>query len=185
MDTLIVFVALQAWLRLTWRSLLVGPLLFALLILVLSFASPGSPILGLVEVAGMVLVVVAQVVIFQRWVFRAPFRSPEGPVELCVERDGGPEPHPLAAGIGWALWWGMTWGNLILVAGVMLAVAVAMFGLHVEPAEDGWLRRILPGVGMVMSMLGMAWLLRWPYGATRFSVRRCADLRLGSTSTAG
>ncbi|WP_018912162.1 hypothetical protein [Thiomonas sp. FB-6] len=185
MNTLILLVALQAWGRLTLRSLLAGLLVFVLLGLTLTFAPARWPMLRFVGPAVMALMAVAQVLIFQRWVFHKPFRSPEGAVELCVERDGGPEPHPLAAGIGWALWWGMTWRSLVLMAVVMLPLAVALFGLDLEPAEDGWLDRTLSSVGVVLSMLGLAWLLRWPYGATRFSVRRCTGVALPATSTPG
>ncbi len=185
MEPLIFFVALRAWLRLTWRSLPVALMSFALLALALAFAPRDSPIPALMPLAGLVLVGVAQVVILQRWVFRKPFRSRQGPVELCVERDGGPEPHPLAAGIGWALWWGMTWRSMVLMAGAMLLVAVAVFGLHLESAAAGWLDRGLSASGLVTSMLGLAWLLRWPYGATRFSVRRCAGAAPSGVSAAG
>ena len=185
MDTLLFFVALQAWMRLTLRSLLLGLLAFALLFLILSFAPSHSPILAYMTPTIMVLVTLGQVVIFQRWVFHKPFASPSGPVELRVERDGGPEAHPLPAGIGWAPWWGMTWRILVLMAGVVLPLTLVMSGLGIEAAEDGWLDKILSSVGLVISMLGLAWLLRWPYGATRFSVQRFTGVALPDRPTAG
>ena len=185
MDTLIFVVAVRAWLRLMLRSLLLVLLAFALLFLVLSFAPSQSPILRYVTPAIMALVMVGQVVIFQRWVFHKPFPSPSGRLELRVERDGGPEAHPLPAGIGWALWWGMTWRSLVLMASVVLPVSMVMSGLGIEAAEDGWLDKILSSVGLFISMLGLAWLLRWPYGATRFSVRRFTGVALPATATTG
>ncbi|MDE2119532.1 MAG: hypothetical protein KGJ64_02435 [Betaproteobacteria bacterium] len=167
--------AMHAWMRLTWRSALAGLLLFALIGVTMALVSPQSPIVGPVIVVCVVLLAFAQVVILQRWVFRKPFRAPEGLVELCVERDGGPESHPLAPGIGWALWWGMTWRSVVLLLACAVPIAAAALAFDLDPDVDTWLARLETAVGFITSILGLVWLLRWQYGATRISIRPHAE----------
>lgn len=171
---LFLLTAMQTWVRLTWRSLLACLLLLALLGVTLALLPQRSPLFGPVLIVCVALLVLAQVFILQRWVFRRPVRGPEGWVHVCVERDGGPESHPLAAGIGWALWWGMTWRSLVLMLACGLPIGGVALALDLDPDVDRWLGSLESAVGLLISILGLAWMLRWQYGATRISIRRCA-----------